>query len=193
MRTSLDLQTSLATSTPKGGLKTSLLEVSKRNGRVAAHLQKTKNGKVTKDEWRKTAMDPEVLHFFRDELEKMAFSPGFAARHYGAKGIKGGIARGYSNLFGGAGLLDPKKVQSITQAAQNPSTLAFGPEFAAATAKGMLKAEGAKALVPAIRRNPRIADAATFYEQNIPSHLFGSKYTNLVDKVPGALRTTFGL
>ena len=171
---------------------------SQMNGKGTARLQKEKNGTIVKDElvlFDKEGMHPDVLHFFEDELEKQGISPGFAVKHWNSPGIRGSTARGYGKLFGPSGALNPDRVNRLNTAAHNavrPEVLALGPEFALATAKGLSKAEAAKSIIPAIRKNPRVADAVTYWEQNVPSHLFGDGYQAMTDKVP-MVKAFFGL
>lgn len=183
--------------TPKGR-KASRVSMAARNGKGAARLQKEKNGTIVKDDlvlFDKEGMNPEVAYFFNDELEKQGFTPTFALRNMGSAGVKGRIARGYTKTFGPSGVLNPDRMMRLNTAAQTaarPEILGLGPEFAVATAKGVTKAEVAKSVIPAIRKNPRIADALTFYEQNVPSHLFSSDYQSAVEKL-GPLKNMFGL
>jgi len=169
------------------------------NGKGAARVQKEKNGTIVKDElvlFDKEGMHPDVLHFFRDELEKQAISPGFAVKHWNSPGIRGSTARGYGKLFGPGGALNPERVNRLNTAAHNaarPEVLAMGPEFAMATAKGLGKAEAAKSLIPAIKKNPRVADMATYWEQNVPSHLFGEWYGKVKDTAGPAATHILGL
>jgi hypothetical protein len=140
-------------------------------------------------------MHPDVLHFFRDELEKQAISPDFAVKHWKSPGIQGATARGYGKLFGPSGALNPERVNRLNTAVQNaarPENLALGPEFALATAKGLSKAEVAKSVIPAVKRNPHYADIATYWEQNVPSHLFGEWYGKVKDYLGPTLTALSG-
>lgn len=182
---------SVQTPTKRRAAKLSVLE---RNGKGLARLQKEKNGTLTKDELvllDKEGMHPLVMHFFADELEKQAFTPAFAVRNSGAAGLKGAVARGYSRLFSSPGVLDATK--NLTAAAQSPMTPLLGGEYVAATTKGMAKSEAAKRLIPMIKKNPQIADAATWWERNAPTHMYGARYSKLTEPIPDAVKTVFGI
>lgn len=166
------------------GKKSVSARLAERNGVGKARLQKEKNGEIVKDE--EIVFTKEALWFFRDEIEKQGFSPNFAVKNWNRPGVRGSIARGYGKMFSPGGALNPSRMQRINTAvhtAARPENLALGPEFALATAKGFSKAEAYKSAIPMIKKNPRVADAVTYWEQNVPSHLFGDWYSNAVDKM----------
>lgn len=164
-----------------------------RNGKGALRVQKEKNGEITKDE--EILFSKEALFFFREEIEKNGFSPTFASKHWNTPGVRGSISRGYGRTFGPGGVLNPDRVVRINQAAETamrPEVLAMGDQFALASGKALAKSEVAKSLIPKVKSNPRIADIGTWYEANVPSHLFGDKYQALTENL-GPLKTIFGL
>ena len=139
-------------------------------------------------------MDRVVLYYFRDEIEKQGISPSYSLKHWNTPGIRGSIARGYGKFFS-TGPGNPERMARLDKAVQSmarPEMIAMGPEFALATAKGVGKAEALKSAVPVIKKNPAVADGLTWYEQNVPSHLFGSGYSKAVEKA-GPLKNVLGL
>lgn len=119
---------------------------------------RTKNGKITKAkaQMRKTAsiLSPEVLYFFRDEMEKEAvLTPASALkamqspnRTMQALGRAGGRLQ---EMAAGAA----PTIQSMNEGAQ-----VMGPAYALTTAK----ADAAKALLQKMGLRKRVANAATF-------------------------------
>lgn len=175
----------------RGEMKQSLEEGGLR---LKRHIR-TKDGKVTKAKERlsksASAIDPGVMYFFRDELEKQAISPSFSLKHFDAPGIKGRIARGYAKTFSPGGILNPQRVNRLNDVARemnSPAALAYGPAFGKATVIGTAKKEGLHAL----RANPRFADAITKIERDIPTHLFPDSYGNAVENL-GIVGKALGL
>jgi len=131
------------------------------------------------------SIDPDILHFFREELEKEAGSPDFALRHMGNKGVRGTIARAFART-------PWEKVNPVIHEMDQGAQL-FGPQFALATLKGRLKGGALKKGLKGIKNAPQMTDAATWYERNVPSHLFDSPVYEGVKRQAGALGQVLGL
>ena len=130
-------------------------------------------------------MDSQVFHAFARELRKEAGTPTFALEHMGNPGVRGAVARTYARV-------PWQKVNPVVHE-MNQGAQQYGPTFALATLKGRLKGGALKQGLKSMKNSPQTADALTWWERNVPSHLWDNPVYEGAKRQAGVIGQALGV